>query len=158
MKQKQNKKSFEEIKRDIRMNPWVDLAKKLLIVVIIAGCYWLVKIAGFDMMIDCDTDTGYCTISKTSGYKGAVTPISRFTISKVAEVYAEERKLEDGTVIYDILLDCGPEYGKMFIDYGFKSKIKANTVRLKLSRYLDIKAKTIHINKHCYFNDNYFCI
>lgn len=152
-----NKRSFEEIKRDIRLNPWVGRAKVLFIILLVACCYWLVKIAGFDMMIDCDRDADFCTISKTTGYKGRIIPISRFHISRVIDVLVDERALEDGTKIYDILLDCGPSYGKMFIDYGFNSKIKANTVKLKLSRFIEIRAKELHINKHCYFNNNYFC-
>ncbi len=156
MKIRINAKRLAEFKRNIRLNPILGNAKIILAVLIIISFVWLLKIAGFDMMIDCDRTTGYCTISKTDGFKGKIIPLSLFQIGKVVDVLVAERTVEDGTVVYDVLLDCGPKDGKVFIDFVFNTKIKANTVKMKLSRYIETYSKTLHISKHCYFND-YFC-
>lgn len=153
MKKKNN---FNEIKRTIRMNPIIAKVKTVLIILLLGALFFALKVAGTDYNIECTKSNDICTISTSDFINKTPVPISRFDTARIADAFVETRQAKDGTVIYDILLDYGPYVGKVFIDYGFNTKIKANTVKMKLLKYINGSDKTLSVTKHCYFN-NYFC-
>lgn len=130
---------------------------KLLAFILVAVCiYAVIHVSGFDMDMNCDKNTHTCTISKKSPNDSTYINISRFDTTKIYDIAVDKRKLKDGKVIYDILLNYGADNGQAFIDYGFTNPINANNVMIQFGKYLESNMKTIKISKHCYFNE-YFC-
>jgi len=127
-----------------------------VIIVVLLGFWAAFNVFGYDIDIDCEKSTNTCTISKSSVIDPVPFKIARFNTGGIIDVFVKSRTAEDGSTIYDLLLDYGETRGQMFIDYGFNTVIKANTAKMKLSNYLNGSAPTLNINKHCYFND-YFC-
>ena len=130
--------------------------KAAIIIVVVLGTFIILQLTGFDMDLDCTKADNICTISKKSILDAEPFKIARFDTGSVIDVFVRSRKLEDGSVIYDLLLDYGETRGKYFVDYGYNTVIKANTAKMKLTNYLNGSARSLNINKHCYFND-YFC-
>ena len=125
----------------------------LLVLLLLVGFFFFFV---FDINMECDKAKNLCIISKKNIFEPNPIPLRRFDISSIVDISVATRNAEDGKMIYDILLNCGPYKGKVFIDYGFNTKIKANTVQMKLVKFINTPAKTLNITKHCYFN-NYFC-
>lgn len=146
IRQKRRRRIFITIKRTM-------FALGIIALLLIIGLF---HISGFDMDIDCDKTKNLCTISKKSTLEPNPIALRRFDIGGIVQANVATRDADDGKMIYDILLDYGPYRGKVFIDYGFNTKIKANTVAMKLSKFINTPEKTLNISKHCYFN-NYFC-
>lgn len=131
---------------------------KIMAVVLVIICVCaIIQISGFDMNLDCDRASHTCTISRKNMFDPTLITISRFDSSRILNIAVASRRLQNNNkIIYDILLNYGTDHGSMFIDYGFYNQIKANTVRVKLTKYIDSGAPTVNISKRCYF-DEYFC-
>ena len=130
--------------------------KAAVIAIVVLGVIGAYHVLGYDIDIDCTKSNNTCTISKSSLVDPVPYKIARLDSGGILDVFVKSRKIEDGSTIYDLLLDYGETRGQMFIDYGFNTVIKANTAKMKLTNYLDTSAPDLHINKHCFFND-YFC-
>jgi len=132
--------------------------KMAAMVLVLIGIYALVHAIGFDMYLDCDKQTKMCTISKKSTFEPTAIKLGRFDTSRIYEIKVDSRKLESGKLIYDILVDYGTKTGgeAVFIDYAFESQIKANTLMMRLTNYLETNAPELHFKKRCYFSE-YFC-
>lgn len=118
--------------------------------------YQIFKASGYDMSLECSKIKDTCVISKTGLINPETVQISQFPVDSIFEVTVEKRKLENGKVIFDLLINNGPYADEFFIDYGFDNPIKANTVKMKMDKFLTSTAAEFSINKRCYFND-YFC-
>ncbi len=130
---------------------------KIAVVILVALGFWAAfNIFGYDIDIDCTKSDNMCTISKSSVIDPVPYKIARFDAGGIIDVFVKSRTAEDGSTIYDLLLDYGESRGQLFIDYGFNTVIKANTAKMKLTNYLNGSAQELNINKHCFFND-YFC-
>lgn len=152
-----NKKDhFKKVRNIIRRILPIETIKLLIFVLIAVSIYAVIHVSGFDMDMDCDRNTHTCTISKTSPNDSTPIIISRFDTTRIYDIAVDKRKLKDGKVIYDILLNYGADNGQAFIDYGFTNPINANTVMVQFGKYLESGMNTIKITKHCYFNE-YFC-
>lgn len=144
-------------KRRLRIIITMNQLKIIIALLVIACISALVKLSSFDMNLDCDRTTDFCVISKTSSVNPTPVPISRFRISKIVDISVEQRKIEDDRIIYDILLNNGPNYEDVYIDYGYDSVIKANTLKMKFVKFLgSLSTQKFSATKRCYF-DNYFC-
>ena len=130
--------------------------KAAVIALVVLGCIAAFHILGYDIDIDCEKANNTCVISKSSLVDPVPYKIARFDSGGILDVFVKSRVIEDGSTIYDLLLDYGEARGQVFIDYGFNTVIKANTAKMKLTNYLGNSAPDLHINKHCFFND-YFC-
>ncbi len=129
----------------------------VLIFILAIGCvYGIFKTSEYYMSIDCSKIKNQCVISKKKSPDAEPIVIRQFPVGIIYEVKVEKRKLENGKEIFDILLDNGPFGEDVFIDYGFENVIKANTVKMKMDKYLTTTAEEFSITKRCYFND-YFC-
>ncbi len=153
---KKIKDFFTKSRNRIRIIIPVEKLKILAVILIIICVGCLIHISSYDMILSCDKATNTCTISKKNMFDSTSIDISRFDTVKIYNVAVDKRKLENKKVIYDILLNYGPDNGMAFIDYGFTNPINANTVMVKFAKYLETNQKTLNISKHCYFN-NYFC-
>ncbi len=152
-----NKKDhFKKVRNIIRRILPIETIKLLIFVLIAVSIYAVIHVSGIDMDMDCDKNTHTCTISKTSPNDPTSIVISRFDTTRIYDIAVDKRKLKDGKVIYDILLNYGADNGQAFIDYGFTNPINANTVMVQFGKYLESGMNTIKITKHCYFNE-YFC-
>ncbi len=144
-------------KRYLRIIITMNQLKIIAAIFVIACLSALIKLSSFDINLDCDRATDFCVISKTSSINPTSVPISRFKISRILDISVEQRKIDNDKIIYDILLDNGPYYEQMYIDYAFNTVIKANTVKMKFSKYLrSLSTQKFSDTKRCYF-DSYFC-
>lgn len=130
--------------------------KITVITVVVLGVVGAYHILGYDIDIDCTKSNNTCVLSKSSLVDPVPYKIARFDTGGILDVFVKSRTIKHGGTIYDILLDYGETRGQIFIDYGFNTVIKANTVKMKLTNYLSSHAPDLHISKHCFFND-YFC-
>lgn len=130
--------------------------KIAVIALFLLGFWAAFNVFGYDIDIDCTKSDNTCVISKSSVIDPVPYKVARFDSGGILDVFVKARTAEDGTTIYDLLLDYGETRGQVFIDYAFNTVIKANTAKMKLTNYLNGEKETLNINKHCFFND-YFC-
>ena len=136
--------------------------KAAVIALVVLGCIAAFHILGYDIDIDCEKANDTCVISKSSLVDPVPYKIARFDSGGILDVFVKSRVIEDGSTIYDLLLDYGEARGQVFIDYGFNTVIKANTAKMKLTNYLgnstiifasnSLKALDFKISLWFYFN------
>lgn len=144
-------------KRKILLNYLILKRVKIAVIIFVLLGFWAAfNVFGYDIDIDCEKSNNTCTISKSSVIDPLPYKVARFDTGGILDVFVKSRILDNGDVIYDLLLDYGETQGQVYADYGFNTVIKANTAKMKLMNYIKGPAPVLNINKHCYFND-YFC-
>ena len=130
--------------------------KIIAAVIVLIGLFALIQAVAFDMDLDCEKATHICTVSKKNVIEPTPIIIRRFDTARIYDMSVAQRITDNNKKIYDILINYGADFGSAYMDYGFTSQIKTNTLRVRLANYIETNATELHFSKRCYLNE-YFC-